>query len=92
MLVVYTSLVNGGGVMVRSPSGDIYIITLFLYHAMGFDADRFIDNGTGSQRWYWKSTLVVFLTNNKVQLLAFIHSVGMIIYPVSFGRKRQYAG
>ena len=50
MLVVYASLVNSGGVMVKSPSGDIDIVTLFLYHAMSFDADIFIDNDTGSQR------------------------------------------
>ena len=50
MLVAYASLVNSGGVMVRSPSGDIDIVTLFLYHAMSFVADAFIDNGTGSQR------------------------------------------
>ena len=50
MLVAYASLVNSGGVMVRSPSGDIDIVTLFLYHAMSFDADILTDNGTGSQR------------------------------------------
>ena len=50
MIVAYASLVNSGGVMVRSPSGDIDIVTLLLYHAMSFDADMFIENGTGSQR------------------------------------------
>ena len=49
MLVAYASLVNSGGIMVRSTSGDTDIVTLFLYHAMSFDADIFIDNGTGSQ-------------------------------------------
>ena len=50
MLLSYASLVNSGGVMVISPSGDIDIGTLFLYHAKSFDADIFTDNGTGSQR------------------------------------------
>ena len=50
MLVAYASLISSGGVMVRSPSGDIDIVTLFLYHAMSFDAGIFIDNGTGSKR------------------------------------------
>ena len=50
VLVAYASLANSDGVMVRSPSGDIDIVTLFLYHAVSFDADIFIDNGTGSQR------------------------------------------
>ena len=36
--------------MIRSPSGDIDIISLFLYHDMYIDADVFIDNGTGNQR------------------------------------------
>ena len=48
MLVAYVSLVNSGGVMVRSPSGDIDIVTLFLYYAVSFDI--FTDNGTGSHR------------------------------------------
>ena len=50
LLVAYATLVNSCGIMVRAPSGDIDIVTLFLYHAISFDADIFTDNGTGSQR------------------------------------------
>ena len=39
MLVAYASQVKSGGVMVRSSSGDIDIIALFVYHAMNCDAD-----------------------------------------------------
>ena len=35
---------------------------------------------------YWKSTLVFFLMNTKVQLLAFMNSLGMIIQFLSEGK------
>ena len=50
MLVAYAFQVGEDGILVRSPSGDIDIITLFVHHEMALDTDIFIDNGTGTQR------------------------------------------
>ena len=73
MLVVYVSLVNSDGIMVKSLSGYMYIVTLFLYHAMSFDADIFIDNGTGSQSnqllWSFWWTTIQFLSEGKRDML-----------------------
>ena len=95
MLVAYASLVNSGGVMVGSPTRDIDIVTLFLYHAMSFDANIFTDNGTGSQRKVLKINSCGLSDEKRsaiIELLAFMHSLGMIIYPVYFGRERRHAG
>ena len=48
MLVSYVSEVMNGGVMVRSPSGDIDIVVLFVYHSMNYATNVYVDNGTGS--------------------------------------------
>ena len=37
MLIALASRLDGGGIMVRSPSGDIDIVTLFVHHAMAFN-------------------------------------------------------
>ena len=50
MLVAFAYQTSSPGIMVRSPSGDVDIVSLFLYHDMFIDADVFIDNGTGAQR------------------------------------------
>lgn len=48
-LVAYAKL-EGGNVMVRSPSGDIDIILLFVYHFQNSAIKIYIDIGTGTQR------------------------------------------
>ena len=50
MLVAYAAKVLTGGVMVRSPSGDIDIIALLVYHSMNYETNVYVDNGTGTRR------------------------------------------
>ena len=50
MLVAYSSQVSNEGVMVRSPSGNIGVITLFVYYAMNCDSGTFVNNGTAPKR------------------------------------------
>ena len=50
MLVGYASQVNNEDVMVRSPPGNIDLITLFVYYAMNCDSGTFIKNDMGPKR------------------------------------------
>ena len=48
-LVAYAKLAEDN-IMIRSPSGDIDIIVLFVHHFHNSDVNIYIDNGTGAQR------------------------------------------
>ena len=86
MLVAYASLVKSGDVMLRSLSGDIYIVTMFLYHVLSFDADIFIDNGTGSRRKVLK-TNSCGLYNEQRSAIIGLHAFSGNDYLSSFFRK-----
>ena len=86
MLVAYAYQVGGGGITIRSPSGDIDIIALFVYHGMFMDVEIFIDNGTGSQRKLLNiSSCDLSITKRKAILG--LHSISGNDYISSFFRK-----
>ena len=86
MLVAFSYQVNTEGVMIRSPSGDVDIIALFLYHDMFISANLFIDNGVGAQRRVLDISSSNLSTEKRKALLG-LHSFSGNDYVSSFFRK-----
>ena len=90
MLVAYASQVSNEGVMVRSPPGNIVVVTLFVYYAMNCDSGTFINNGTGPKRKLRISITATFQPNKEAQSLVSTASLDTIICLVSSGREEQH--
>ena len=85
-LVAYAKLVNSGSAMVRSPSGDIDIVALFVYHFTDSNVNIFVDNGTGSQRKIFDINSCTLLPDHRDAMLG-NHAVSGNDYLSSFFRK-----
>ena len=86
MLVAYASKISDGGVLVRSPSGDVDIVSLFVHHALAFNVHVYIDNGTGTQRKVLSVDLCQ-LSHKKRRSILGLHSGSGNDYLSSFFRK-----
>ena len=85
MLIAYASMVDSGGVLVRSPSGDIDIITLFVHHAQSFNVNICID-GTGPQRQVFDISLCELSAEQRKAIVG-LHAFSGNDYLSSFFRK-----
>ena len=83
MLVAYASKVTDDGVTIRSSSGDIDIITLFVYHFVNCATDLYLDNGTGAQRKMLHINSCNFLPEERNAL------IGQIFLILSFGKNTR---
>ena len=86
MLVAYAYQIDDGGITVRSPSGDIDIVALFVYHEMFINADIFVDNGTGAQRKTLDISACDLSVEQRKAILG-LHSLSGNDYVSSFFRK-----
>ena len=89
-LVQAADVAPGEAVMVRSPSGDIDILALFLGHDSG-DIHVLVDNGTGKSRKVIDIGTSPTLPNIQKQALIGLHAFSGNYYVSSFFRKGKIA-
>ena len=88
-LVCAANVRQGDSVMVRSPSADIDILTLFVSHNFG-DITIYVDNGTGKNRKIINVTSSELSAREKIALIG-LHAFSGNDYVSAFFRKGKCA-